>query len=88
MAENFRVQLRHPVLVFIASFALLLVGCSIGIHWHPSKTATTVIAVSGALLIVVHEVYYGFLWVSLTAWWIGSRRASNSAFNQRGPLQW
>ncbi len=88
MAENFRVQLRHPVLVFIVSFSLLLIGCSVGIHWHPSKTAAAFIAISGALLGVIHEVCYGFLWISLTAWWIGTRRRSNGTSGERDHLLW
>ena len=88
MAENFRVQLRHPILVFIVIFSILLIGCSIGIHWHPSKTAIAFIAISGALLGVIHEVFYGILWFSLTAWWIGTRQRTNDKSREQGPVRW
>jgi len=88
MTEQFRVSLHHPVFVFIWGFSLLLVGCFIGIHWHPSQTATLSIAASGAFLMVIHEVSYGFFWISLTAWWIGSRHPGNSALGKRSHLRW
>lgn len=40
MAEQFRVSLHHPVLVFVWGLSLLLIGCFIGTHWHPSRIAT------------------------------------------------
>jgi len=88
MAEQFRVSLRHPVLVFVWGFSLLLIGSFIGMHWHPSQVAILFIAAVGALLMVVHEVFYGFLWISLTAWWIGSRRPGDSGIDKRSPLRW
>ena len=88
MAEQFRVSLLHPVFVFIWGFSLLLIGCFIGAHWHPSRTATVLVAAFGAGLMVVHEVFYGFLWTSLTAWWIGSRHIGESSFGKQGRLHW
>lgn len=88
MQDNFRVSLRHPVFVFIWGFSLLLIRSFIGIHWHPSRIAALSIAASGALLMVIHEVFYGFLWISLTAWWIGSRHPGDSARGTRCPLRW
>lgn len=88
MAEQFRVSLRHPVVVFIWGFSLLLIGCFIGSHWHPSRSATVLVAAFGSGLMVVHEVFYGFLWISLTAWWIGSRNIGESAFGKQGRLRW
>ena len=88
MQGHFRVYLRHPILVFIWGFSLLLIGCFIGMHWHPSRIATLSIVASGALFMVIHEVFYGFLWISLTAWWIGSRHLGDSALGTRGSLRW
>ncbi len=88
MARQFRVSLRHPMLVFIWGFSLLLIGCFIGMHWHPSRIAKLSIATLGALLMVIHEVFYGFLWISITAWWIGSRHPGDSALGKRSPLRW
>ena len=71
MSKNeMTVRLGHPVLIFIHSVALLLIGVAIGMHWHQSRSAAIWIAVSGALLIVINEMITGFWWVSLTAWWI------------------
>jgi hypothetical protein len=32
-----------------------------------------------AILTVIHEVFYGFLWISLTAWWIGEHQPDHLA---------
>jgi hypothetical protein len=84
MPEQFRVSLRHPAFVFIWGFSLLLIG----VYWHPSRPATLLIATAGALVMAIHEVFYGFLWITLTAWWIGSRHPGNSALGKRRPLRW
>jgi hypothetical protein len=63
------VRLGHPVLIFIHSLALLLIGIAIGMHWQ-SRPAAVWIAISGAVLIVINEMISCFWWVSLTAWWI------------------
>jgi hypothetical protein len=71
MKQQMRIQLGHPILVFIWSFSMVSIGCLIGIHFHPSRIATLWIAISGALLAAIHEIYYAFMWCALTAWWIG-----------------
>ncbi len=88
MEQVFRVSLRHPILVFVWGFSLLLIGCFVGEHWYPSRSATLLIATLGAVLMVIHEVSYGFLWISLTAWWIGSRYPVDTALGKRGSLRW
>jgi predicted membrane protein len=88
MAEQFRVSLHHPVLVFVWGFSLLLIGCFIGTHWHPSRIAILFIAAAGALLMVVHEVFYGFLWISLTAWWIGMHPRGDQSTSVGNHLRW
>jgi hypothetical protein len=70
MSAEMKIQLGHPVVIFIHSFALLLVGCAIGTHWHPSRTAAISIAVFGAALLVINEMISGFFWVSITTLWI------------------
>jgi hypothetical protein len=88
MKERLQVQLRHPMLVFVWSFSLLLIGCLIGIRWHPSKTVAISIAISGAILMVIHELSYGFLWISLTAWWIGMHHHADGAARDCLGSQW
>ena len=65
-----KVRLGHPVVIFIHSVALLLIGVAIGAHWHQSYLTPIWIAISGALLVVINELISGFWWVSITAWWI------------------
>jgi hypothetical protein len=70
MSNEMKVQLGHPVVIFVHSLALLLIGCAIGSHWHTSRTAAILIAVSGAALVVINEMISGFFWVSITTLWI------------------
>jgi membrane protein YdbS with pleckstrin-like domain len=66
MSEDIRISLGHPVLIFIYSLALLLIGCGIGMHWYQSRGSAIWIAVAGAALMVVHDTFTGLLFASLT----------------------
>ena len=79
MSNEMKVRLGHPVVIFIHSVALLLIGCAIGMHWHQSHSAAIWIAVSGAVLVVINEMISCFWWVSLTAWWIGKNKRAGGA---------
>ena len=70
MSPEMKVQLGHPLLIFIHSLALLLIGCAIGMHWHRSHSIAIWIAFSGAVLIVINEMISGFIWVILITTWI------------------
>lgn len=79
MSNELKVQLGHPVLIFIYSLALLLIGCAIGMHWHQSRTAAIWIAISGAVLMVVYEATSGFIWCSFMAALIHRNKRSGGA---------
>jgi len=79
MSNEFKVQLGHPVLIFIYSLALLLIGCAIGMHWHQSRSTAIWIAISGAVLTVIYESISGFIWCRFTAAWIRKNRRSGGA---------
>jgi membrane protein YdbS with pleckstrin-like domain len=66
MSEDIRISLGHPVLIFIYSLALLLVGCAIGMHWYQSRASAIWIAVAAAALMVVHDMLTGFMFAALT----------------------
>lgn len=70
-AESFTVMLGHPVLVFLWSAWMLLLGCTIGMHCHRSHTVTACVCIACAVLIVAHEIVDGWIWCTMTAWWIG-----------------
>jgi hypothetical protein len=74
MNSEMKVRLGHPVVIFIHSLGMLLVGVVIGMHWHQSRSAAICIAISGAVLIVINEMITAFFWISLTAWWIGKNK--------------
>jgi hypothetical protein len=78
MQEKLRFQLGNPLLVFIWSFSMLLIGGTIGAHWRPSRTDVFFMAISGAVLAAIHDLCQAFLVCALTAWWIGTRHAGGS----------
>jgi hypothetical protein len=78
MKEPLRFQLGHPLLIFIWSLSMFLIGCAIGTHWHPSLTVALWIAISGAALAVIHDLCQAFMLCALTAWWIGVHNAGRS----------
>ena len=66
MSENIRITLGHPVLIFIYSLVLLLIGCAIGMHWYQARACAIWIAVAAAVLMVVHDMFTGLIFASLT----------------------
>jgi hypothetical protein len=62
------VTLSNPVLVFVYSLSLLLLGGAIGIKWHSEPVAVFSIALLGAALMVVHDTFSALLWL-----WVGAR---------------
>jgi membrane protein YdbS with pleckstrin-like domain len=66
MSENVRISLGNPVLIFVYSLAILLLGCAIGMHWYQSRASAIWIAVAAAALMVVHDMLTGLLFASLT----------------------
>ena len=68
---SFTVRLGHPVFIVFWSFWMVLLGVVLGAYLHPSHGATVGISIVCAAMIAVHELVDGFIWCSLTAFWIG-----------------
>jgi membrane protein YdbS with pleckstrin-like domain len=66
MSENIRTSLGNPVLIFVYSVALLLIGCAIGMHWYQSRASAIWIAAAAAALMVVHDMLTGLIFASLS----------------------
>lgn len=64
-----KVQLANPVLIFVYSLSILLIGCAIGIHWCKHPGTAVWVAVCGALLMVIHDLAEGFIWFGVMAAW-------------------
>lgn len=79
MSSEMKVRLGHPVVIFIHSAALLLLGSAIGMHWHQSRTTAIWIAVSGAVLIVINETISAFILFYFTALWIRKSKHAGGA---------
>jgi hypothetical protein len=69
-----QMQLANPALIFIYSLVLLLFGCAIGMHWSKSPGTAIWIAVSAALLMVIHDLITGFIWMGVTVKWTQALR--------------
>jgi hypothetical protein len=66
--------LINPILAFIYSLSLLLLGGAIGIRWHNEPVALFSIAVLGAALMVLHDTLAALLWL-----WVGARYFSSAS---------
>jgi hypothetical protein len=64
-----QMQLANPALIFIYSLVLLLIGCAIGMHWSKSPGTAILIAICAALLMVIHDLLTGFIWMGITVKW-------------------
>jgi len=71
-----KMTLANPVPIFLYSLVLLLFGLAIGIHWSKSPDIAVWIALSGALLMVIHDLLEGFVWFGVTAKWTQAVRQS------------
>ncbi len=64
------VTLGHPILIFLYSLALLVLGGAIGIRWGTCWHSFR-IAVLGAVLMIVHDWVAAIVWSWKTATLIG-----------------
>jgi hypothetical protein len=60
-------SLGNPILIFIYTFAVLLLGCAIGAHWHRISGTAFCLVLAGAALMVIHDMATGVLWFWITA---------------------
>lgn len=72
------VTLANPVLIFLWSLAILLLGCAIGLHWKGTPGTAYWLAIVGALLMVIHDMAMGVLWFSVTARMFAKTRQGRS----------
>lgn len=70
------VTLGNPILMFLYSLAILLFGCSIGLHWEAAPGVALCLAALGALVMVVHDLATGAVW-----FWVIAKAVSKT--NQR-----
>lgn len=64
--SEIRISLGHPILIFVYSLVLLLIGCAIGMHWHQSPACAVWIVVAAASLMVIHDMFTGLIFASVT----------------------
>jgi hypothetical protein len=79
MSPEMKVRLGHPIVIFIHSVALLLLGCAIGMHWHQSRSTAIWMAVSGAVLIVINEMISALILFYFTALWMRREKRARGA---------
>jgi hypothetical protein len=78
-----QMQLANPVLIFIYCLVLLLIGCAIGMHWSKSPGTAIWIAICAALLMVVHDLITGFIWMGITVKWTQAVRERSAQSSER-----
>ena len=64
--------LGHPILIALYSAALLLFGCSVGVHFNHSLPTALWLCVAGGVVMAAHDLATGFVWFWLTATWVRS----------------
>jgi hypothetical protein len=73
-------QLANPLLIFIYSLSLLLVGCAGGIYWHAAPSVAVGLAIAGASLMVLHDTLTSLIWFWIAAKW--SQRTARAMRNK------
>jgi hypothetical protein len=59
--------LGSPILIFIYSVALLLIGCAIGMHWRAVPCTAIGLALIGGVAMVIHDTATAILWFIVMA---------------------
>jgi hypothetical protein len=73
-------QLANPLLIFIYSLSLLLVGCAGGIYSHAAPSVAVGLAIAGASLMVLHDTLTSLIWFCIAAKW--SQRTARAMRNR------
>lgn len=71
---SMNVKLNNPLGTLLGAFGMLVIGISIGAHWHPPASTVVWMAASGALLAVLHDLLYALVWVAITGEFLRRRR--------------
>ena len=64
-----KVRFGHPVLIFIYTLSVFLMGDSVGILWRKEPVTAFSIALLSASFMVVHDTFMTLLWAWATARW-------------------
>jgi len=67
---QFQVTFGNPILIFVHSLALLLMGDAIGILWRTEPVTAFSIALLGASFMVVHDTFMTAIWCWIVARWM------------------
>ena len=73
-------QLANPLLIFIYSLSLFLLGCAVGIYWHSAPPVAVGLAIAGASLMVLHDTLTSLIWFWIAAMW--SRKTARAMQNK------
>jgi hypothetical protein len=71
---NMNVTLNNPLITLLGAFGIFVIGIVIGAHWHPPASTAIWMALSGALLVVLHDLLYALVWMSITSEFLRRRR--------------
>ena len=58
-------RLGDPLLIFVYSLSLLLLGGAIGIHWHATPATAIGLTFAVASLMVLHDTLTSMIWFSI-----------------------
>ncbi len=65
-----KVRFGHPVLIFIYTLSVFLMGDAIGILWRKEPVTVFSIALLSAALMVVHDTFMTLIWAVAAARWV------------------
>jgi uncharacterized membrane protein YhhN len=74
-----QVRFGNPILIFIYSFALLLIGCATGIRWPKTPLIAFRMVFVGGALMIIHDLLMTLLWFSATAIWMRNRNGRDDS---------
>jgi hypothetical protein len=72
-----KITFGNPILIFVYSLALLLLGGAVGIFWRTEPITAFSIALLGASFMVIHDTFMTSIWIWVAARWVQAVRDQN-----------
>jgi len=65
-----KVRFGHPLLIFVYTLSVFLMGNAVGILWRSEPVTVFSIALLSASFMVVHDTFMTLLWAWAAAQWV------------------
>lgn len=77
-----KVRFGHPILIFIHTLSVFLMGDAVGIFWRKEPVTVFSLALLSAALMVVHDTFMTLIWAWAAARWVQTAKEQSKSKSQ------